>query len=554
MKWRLSNVCPLDLRRGGAACALVAAVLLAGCRPSSPGMAPGIETGSGQWREELFTFAIDNLNRLEDYAPGEMLEQIVERLNQWSTHQLPPADWRLDPLALRLPESLAKMAEMKDPGRMDFSEDDGDYLRESVWMRDVAAWARGDEIDDVARARRLFDWVVRNIQLEPAVSPDGKARQRVPVLPWQTLLSGRGTAIERAWVFLLLARQQGIEAALIGLPVGGASQSLRPWALGVLVEGEVSLFDPALGLPIPAPGPLRRGEGGALDVVPARLAQLAADPALLARLDDGPEHPYSVKPEQLKGAVALVEASPEALSRRMKLIESRLSGKQKVALTAEPTAASERWRKARGLADAGMWLYPFETRARMHEFPAEVANYRQWLMEPFLAAPAAGLWKGRLLHLRGVFGGDNGATACYQLARPSNTDLEEAGSALAQHYFKKGMEANPDRSADEARQDAENRAGTHAMLIFRAKYDASYWLGLIAYERGNWASATDYLSQRTLKAVPDGLWSAGARYNLARTEEASGRAQEAVKRYRANAKQDADVGQAVRAAWLTTAR
>jgi TolA-binding protein len=88
------------------------------------------------------------------------------------------------------------------------------------------------------------------------------------------------------------------------------------------------------------------------------------------------------------------------------------------------------------------------------------------------------------------------------------------------------------------------------MLIFRGKYDASYWLGLIAYERGNWASAIDYFQRRTLGAVPDGLWSAGARYSLARTYEASGQRVLAQKQYAEGAKLDADSGQAVRGRWL----
>ncbi len=67
-----------------------------------------------------------------------------------------------------------------------------------------------------------------------------------------------------------------------------------------------------------------------------------------------------------------------------------------------------------------------------------------------------------------------------------------------------------------------------------AKQCASYWLGLIAFERGNYAAAVDYLQTRTLEAAPEGLWTAGARYNLARSLEALGRTDEAIRYYKAD--------------------
>ena len=55
-----------------------------------------------------------------------------------------------------------------------------------------------------------------------------------------------------------------------------------------------------------------------------------------------------------------------------------------------------------------------------------------------------------------------------------------------------------------------------------AKEDASYWLGLIAFEQKNYPVAIDYFSRRTLDATPDGPWTDGAHYNLGRTYEALG--------------------------------
>ena len=61
-----------------------------------------------------------------------------------------------------------------------------------------------------------------------------------------------------------------------------------------------------------------------------------------------------------------------------------------------------------------------------------------------------------------------------------------------------------------------------------AKADASYWLGLLSYDVGNYEVAADWLLTRTLKATPDGPWTAGARYNLARAYEALGEVAQAI--------------------------
>ena len=87
---------------------------------------------------------------------------------------------------------------------------DGRLLQEAVWLRDISRWAQGNNFEKLARAEALFDWTVRNIQLDA----DGKA---TPQRPWQTLMYGHGTAEQRAWVFALLCRQQGLDVVMLGL-------------------------------------------------------------------------------------------------------------------------------------------------------------------------------------------------------------------------------------------------------------------------------------------------------------------------------------------------
>src|SRR5262249_43049170 len=149
---------------------------------------------------------------------------------------------------------------------------------------------RADQFDDVAVAQRLFDWTVRNIQL------DGPARtaqlETYPHRPYEILLYGHGDALERAWVFILLARQQGLDAVLLGL--GDEDGNVRPWLPALLSDGQLCLFDCQLGLPIAGP------EGRPV----ATLAEVVADDALLRRLDVDSDHPYPVRSEQLNRVVA----------------------------------------------------------------------------------------------------------------------------------------------------------------------------------------------------------------------------------------------------------
>ena len=200
-----------------------------------------------QWQEELLTYAIENLNQMEKYQTqetffgifrqiyslqeaaadkdkkenidtlsaawpeSEMFNQILDRLNQWVRSQPPPGDWKPDGLVETLPESLKELPLVKGLGSREFSAFDGYSLLEAAYLRDVALWARGDALDDLSRAKNLFNWTIRNIQLEE----DDK--DRVPLFPWESLLFGRGTAMERAWIFILLARQQGLDAAVLAL-------------------------------------------------------------------------------------------------------------------------------------------------------------------------------------------------------------------------------------------------------------------------------------------------------------------------------------------------
>ncbi|MFZ1933453.1 MAG: hypothetical protein WCB27_04380 [Thermoguttaceae bacterium] len=565
-----------------------------------------------QGDDALFN-AIDNLNGMEEFnstdAIGEILarffaekppkgdepidpvlaawpqpetfRQAVYQVRQWLRVQPPTTDWKLDPMMAALPKSLGELPQVKNLGEMDFTPFDGFALQEAAWLRDVSSSTRGDAVEALDRVRDLFDWIVRNIQLEPDRS------NRIPQFPRETLLFGRGTATERAWVFILLLRQLDIDAAILAIdqPQGERGEGrgergekdkakentvksvrdnapgpraasamdaaiLHPWCIGVLIGKKVYLFDPLLGLPIPGPDGVTLDESGQLAIRPATLAEVAADPKLLRRLDIDASQPYGVKAVDPRRVVALLEASPPYLSRPMMLIGSRLIGERKMFLTTSPSAAAERW-KAAHVAKSHLWLQPFETLWRRSHLdwrasalwlrdvlplfwvyqeqtvgggktsmdPLEYNEAKQ-AKAPQVLTHAAALYKGRVLYFKGKFG-EEGAAGCYRTARPSYQSLRLSSET-----------------------DLEKQVKVWA------RQDASYWFGLMAYQRGRYRSAIDWLQAKTIEADPDGPWSTGARYNLARAYEASNQPELAMLLYHSNPSSPGYAGDLLRAKWL----
>jgi hypothetical protein len=358
---------------------------------------------------------------------------------------------------------------------------------------------------------------------------------------------GRGTAVDRAWVFILLCRQQGLDAVMLAIAGGPApasengkdgkdvadatsaknakagGRSLQAWAVGVLSEGEVYVFDPGLGLPIPGPGGIRRDGGGQLDIRPATLAQLAADDGLLRQLDAAPNEPYPVKAAQLASVVAWIETSPSGLSERMKVVESQLAGDAKWALTSNPSAEAKRLKACRSIGAVQWWPLPYETTLQHAVLGSLGGEWQMAARAPFMIGKAHALNAARIRHLGGRFAGENAAIAFYQMA-PSARQL--AGMLQVHH-----PELRPS---------------------LRAKQDAAYWLGLVKFEQGDYATAADWLNAATPKADPNGPWSGGATYNLARVDEAQGNFPQAILAYRQPGPWPDRAGRELRARWLET--
>ncbi|MGW8257615.1 MAG: tetratricopeptide repeat protein, partial [Thermoguttaceae bacterium] len=375
------------------------------------------------------------------------------------------------------------------------------------------------------------------------------------------------------------------------------------------------LFDPLLGLPIPAKNGIRHDAKGRLDIIPADLAEIVADGSLLRKLDLDAKQTYPVTAEDLQNVVALVEASPSSLSYRMKLIESRLVGKQKMVLTTSADEQARRWQSLPQISKARLWTLPYETIARRSRLSSRKICRHLAEFLPFYALPNAPLSTGRLTHLEGRFVGQRGAIGFYQTSRPSREELQYlAISSTSEDLDKvqqdlrklkkdivKANNAPPSDNTSSSpflhqrKQDVEERIAAidlaklgekiqneyvKAVLkkltiqteeerkklvaklkeaalrllagsIFSGKQDATYWLGLISFQRGNYEAATDYFLKRTLEKHPHGLWSHGARYNLAYSIERSGQIERAALIFQSDPSAPDVYGRLLRARWLT---
>ena len=97
------------------------------------------------------------------------------------------------------------------------------------------------------------------------------------------------------------------------------------------------------------------------------------------------------------------------------------------------------------------------------------------------------------------------------------------------------METSPETQAElgivrgrENEQEWKIRLQLQKGIAVQVKHNATYWLGLIHEDTGNYDAAVSWL-KRTLDTKENNAWKAGARYNLARVYEAQGELEQARK-------------------------
>jgi hypothetical protein len=423
---------------------------------------------------------------------------LVDRANQWFRNLTDDrTGWTPTPLLETLPqiirdnEAIAPLIAETTLREGQFDLAQAREMQGAIWLRDISMWAKSDAYEKLDVARQLFDWTIRNIQLDDSQQP-GIVHQ-----PWQALMYGHGTAAHRAWIFVELCRQQQIDAVVLTL---GQSDPNK-WLAAVEVEGQLHLFDTKLGLPL-------TNDSEKI----ATLAEVLANPELLRKFDLDSETPYWLTADDFKNVKTNLIATPLQLSRRAAALQAVLQGEDFVILAADVDKQTASLKKIEGISDVVLWPFPYEAMLaeRAMRRPQRIQAAQRFLV--FAQLPK--LWKARTLHFQGT--------------KP--IPVSQQNDPLAQprrgHREAVTLYQSPDIRV---RDDILERVDPlERVILGTAKADASYWLGLLSFDLGKYEVADDWLRTRTLEAQPDGFWTAGASYNLARTLVELGKIDEAI--------------------------
>ncbi len=514
---------------------------------------------------------VSNLIELDPTVAGR---QIVYHLNAW--HDARPrkpvneksagssaGDGQFRPTELMRTVShvLSQEAALETLNSEVFVTADVQYLRSCYLLREVSNWVlerapkdplwhdwlaeKGKTISEsdaeaLSNAVRLFDWVTRNIALEPFVLSDPTPPP--PSLPlgmtfrgagyrqtlYETLFRGTGDRLQRNIAFISLCRQASIPACMLAT-VDGAG-NLQPWLSGVLIGGEVYLFDGSLGIPVPGPG--QKGI--------ATLSEARTDASVLRRMNVQGWFEYPVQKDDVQQCGALLVVEPEAASIRAKQLQESLTGNLRMVLYEDVDATAAAFEKVTGIASARIWDVPLK--ARVYDLAMEKVTSEDPMIAFFTLAPwsilegefgqAKKLALGRWRHLQGRFEDEEdtateGAKSLFLAQRQPEfeiADLRIDVELQKQYGIRRELGVSPevyDRQVQQVQQ-----------IMRQGKITATFWLSLIQFDDQRWDLAENWFGTRVLGDDQDSRWEQTARYNLARAYENLSKVDKAVELYK----------------------
>lgn len=497
-----------------------------GCNPGPPASNPGsgvqnaTKATSNQCdilvRSLLDTFDLKKLGVISDLETG------VAYLNQWrETCARPPAGepsravfWTEARKTWLTADALASIEHPQ------FTLRDGEHFRDCLLCKAVNKYAVGQATTDLQRVSNLFEHVIHAVDLIAAHPED------LPLTLYDVYMTGKGTAEDRAWLFVSLLRQLKIDAVVLSRgaaetsAAGSAAQGQKtPWLVGVLLDGEVYLFDPALGLAVPAV----KGSGTAATSGVATLAQVVADPAILKQFDIDAHHPYGIRGEDLQNPAVSLVGNTSLWSLRMESLQGQLTGEHFVVVfdsLGDLPAGSGLWTRIAELGSAAkrwdrksltVWKYP---EAQMAAYATMSAAQKNKFKE------LTATWAAPQVPTAKEIGTGDKKTRIYVLASENeqfkarldqvNGEFQEAVVGYTHvRLWRNSMPPGAD-------------VGLGALALnSRAADDASYWLGLCLFEQGEFAIAAQTF-EKYLKANVEGAWIDAARYHLALCQAALG--------------------------------
>ena len=508
---------------------IVPLVIIAGCRDRTQVTVSDIrprESNSDHLQQALQI--IDGLD-LADF--NQATTTSVFNFNLWSKLHDDDPQWVTPSLINTVPTELASTGLVQAIGGKRFIPLDIGYLHETSWLHAISQWVVADDLphrmfwdsykptvaDEVAseeltKVLKLFDWTIRNIQLAPLLD--------YPTIPANTEQSGKispqlglpgpgysrtnrdvltlgvGDWWQRARIFVLLARQQGIDVVLLGLPAEFGERN-QPWLTAAIIGKELYLFDLNKGLPV-----LNADKTEIVTLKQLKENINFAQTQLPAAHQQQPQ-------ETLDGLVGLIEADVVAVSHRMAILEKYLTGERQMVLTVAPSIISLRLRTEHQINRSKIWLpiyegYLFE--AALHEkLGAQDSTALEFVSstrDHSLFREVPQLREGRFKLLRGDFDndessagvqGENGAKTLMMASRIPTKIIEELieNEGIQQSL---GL-VKPDNTPVLLWQQV---LLNKQKVFVRAKNYASFYIAMIHMEQGHYQDAIDWFEHRTL--------------------------------------------------------
>ena len=479
-------------------------------------------------RTAILDSSITLIKRAALRPGGQNFELAVKKLNQYfegtpvSVYQLDLAAHEY--LSRQLPPPMLKELENRNWN----ARNDTRHIEDCMMYYGIAKRVAGTG-ENIDRVRRVFSWVVQQVQLVP---PNTLAAGRLPhafARPYDVLLRGMATEAEgywaeRSWLFMVLCRQLDIDTGLLTytrsdtldrrLPKYAQAYELEAALLGMrkppkmpviwictaLIDGKAYLFDARVGLEVPGPG----------GVGVATLEDALADPAILERMNLPGLIPYATSRASLLGSTTkigvLIDSSQGYFSPKMRLLQKELSGENRTILYRDPAEQRDHFKQVLGdrAGAVSLWPLPLEVETRLFTDAQFVQAIQASL---FLFRPEFPLVYARVKQLRG--------------------ELDEAIEEYVRFRFSENTPFVNNKK------QAIPREVQEGLDIY-----ATYYLALAHLERNNLDQA-ELMFKKTLELLPEpgqnqpyyNMFRRGASANLGRINETRKNASSAIAYY-----------------------
>lgn len=496
----------LDVRFGSAL--MAGCLILAGCTGSPSSGPPKTSASSpAPSKADLATdVLISALYQLkpENLTIDSSAESAISVLNDWRVQSgLISADkFGMTAEDLKaLPPDLLTDEQRTAVLATEFDNTDAYYIRNALLTHKISQHATQHAADDLARIIALFEFTMRNVTLTSAPLP------RLPL--FDVIRGGQGTAVDRGWVFAALLKQQRFDSVILQAK-GDPERQL----VGVILDGEVYLFDTRLGLPIP-----KGDEALAVRITrPATLTEMQAHPDWWQGLTVRADQPYPWTAEELASADIFAYTEAESVSGRMKQLETVLPPDSACVLY-DPLIDAGNLRGLMHRVAAGnsgwqpdrlrLWPYPLNARVEALKVRQDIQsfNFRFRVPLEFVFAEES---PARLLELK----------PSYQLAKCRMEQLLGDYAGATAHYLtvRHLMVEGLPSQLQVNQQTLQEVQRLYSLAVF----DASYWTAICKREQGELEAAANSFADY-LNRFPRSPWIPAARLNLSLSLAESGK-------------------------------